>query len=96
MLEIDILRNLFQIYLGVLRSDFGGFRCPKDAQTPCWPRLCWVLPSGGGGGNFFEGSIQLVGIGSLENSVERLKIVDYAIEPTLFPGTFSRPVIGEK
>ena len=39
MLEIDILRNDPQEYLGVLRGDFRGFRWPKDAQTPCWLRL---------------------------------------------------------
>ena len=29
MLEIDILRNCSQKYLGVLRSAFYGFGCPK-------------------------------------------------------------------
>ena len=29
MLEIDILRNSSQIFLGVLRGAFSGFGCPK-------------------------------------------------------------------
>ena len=24
---------------GYLKSSFDWFGCPKDAQTPCWPRL---------------------------------------------------------
>ena len=39
MLGIDILRNYFPKYLGVLRGDIGGIGCPKDAQTPRWLRL---------------------------------------------------------
>ena len=41
MLEIDILRNDSQKYLGVLRGDFLGFGCPKRhpdtllAKTMC-------------------------------------------------------------
>ena len=33
LLEIDILRNYCQKNLGVLRGDFRGTGCPKDAQT---------------------------------------------------------------
>ena len=31
--EVDILRNLSQTNLGVLRGGVSGLRCPKDAQT---------------------------------------------------------------
>ena len=37
MLEIDILRNDSQKYLGVLSSDFKGLDVQK---MPCWLRLC--------------------------------------------------------
>ena len=42
ILEIDILRNHTQKYLGVLVGDFLGFRGPNDAQTPGSLRL-WFL-----------------------------------------------------
>ena len=32
MLEIDILRNSSQTFLGVLRGAFQGFGCPKRHQ----------------------------------------------------------------
>ena len=41
----DILRNYFPKRLGVLRGDIlGGGECLKDAQTPCWLRLCLQVP----------------------------------------------------
>ena len=42
MLEIDILRNYCPRDLSVLKSNFWGFGCPRDAQTPCWFRLCYT------------------------------------------------------
>ena len=39
MLEIDILRNYSPKDSVVMRGDFEGFECPKDAQAPYWPRL---------------------------------------------------------
>ena len=39
-LETDILRNFSHKDLGVLKGDFSGFGCLKDAQPPCWLRLC--------------------------------------------------------
>ena len=41
MLEIDILRNYPQKYLGVLRGVFVGIGSPKDTQTPYWLGL-WL------------------------------------------------------
>ena len=39
MLEIDILRNSSQQFLGVMRGAFKGLGVQKDTQTPCWLRL---------------------------------------------------------
>ena len=39
VLEIDILGNSSQIFLGVLRGAFLGLGVQKDTQTPCWLRL---------------------------------------------------------
>ena len=35
MLEINILRNSFQRYLGVLKGGFCVFECPDDTPAPC-------------------------------------------------------------
>ena len=34
MVEIDVLRNSSQIFLGVLRGAFKGFGCPKRQWHP--------------------------------------------------------------
>ena len=38
MLEIDILRNSSQNFLGVLWGVFQGFGCQIETQMPCWLR----------------------------------------------------------
>ena len=50
MLEIEILRNSSQKYLGVLRGAFEGFGCPKRhpeallAKTMLVPKCSLVFP----------------------------------------------------
>ena len=44
MIEIHILRNSLQKFLGVLRAE--GLVVQKDTQTPCWlrPKKSCLLP----------------------------------------------------